>query len=232
MTKTKKMNYSASLFLVALLALTGCKTEKKKEESKPEKEKTILEKVAYAHGYDNWKKVNEIKFTFNVDRDTSHFERTWIWWPKTNRVTSISGVDTLTYDRKEMDSIAHKNHGGFINDKFWFLAPYQLVWDSDNITYEYFETAEAPIAKTPMHKLTIVYGSDGGYTPGDAYDFYFGEDYLLKEWVYRKGNQAEPSMGTTWEDYMDEGGLKMAKMHKNEDGSFKLHFTDIAVKTD
>ncbi|MGP1992648.1 hypothetical protein D9V96_012250 [Zobellia laminariae] len=82
-----------------------------------------------------------------------------------------------------------------------------------------------------MQKLTVVYKQDGGYTPGDAYDFYFGDDYLIKEWVFRKGNQAEPSMSTTWEDYTDVGGLKVAKMHQNEDGSFKLYFTNLEVKT-
>ncbi|WP_368662417.1 hypothetical protein [Zobellia laminariae] len=66
---------------------------------------------------------------------------------------------------------------------------------------------------------------------GDAYDFYFGDDYLIKEWVFRKGNQVEPSMSTTWEDYTDVGGLKVAKIHQNEDGSFKLYFTNLEVKT-
>ena len=30
-----------------------------------------------------------------------------------------------------------------------------------------------------------------------------------------------------WEDYMDVNGLKIARMHQNEDGSFKLYFTNI-----
>lgn len=47
---------------------------------------SILEKVANAHGLQNWKNVEEIKFTFNVDRDTTHFERTWIWKPKTSDI--------------------------------------------------------------------------------------------------------------------------------------------------
>ena len=48
-----------------------------------------------------------------------------------------------------------------------------------------------------MQKLTIVYGDEGGYTPGDAYDFYFGDDHIIKEWVFRKGNATEPSTMTT-----------------------------------
>ncbi len=192
-------------------------------------EESILEKIANAHGFKNWKDVKEIKFTFNVDRDTTHFERTWVWKPKTNDITAITAEKKLDYNWTDMDSTAHKTNSGFINDKFWLLAPFQLIWDAGNINHEHIMTAEAPISKKQMQKLTIVYGNEGGYTPGDAYDFYFEDDYVIKEWVYRKANQKEPSMTNTWEDHLDIYGLKISKMHQNKDGSFKLYFTDIEV---
>lgn len=192
-------------------------------------EEGILEKVANAHGIQNWGSINEIKFTFNVDRDTSHFERTWIWKPKTNDITAITPEKTLTYNWADMDSVAYKTNGGFINDKFWLLAPFQLQWDADNITHEHLLVAEAPISKKPMQKLTIVYGSEGGYTPGDAYDFYFGEDYVIQEWVFRKANQKEPSLITSFEAYKETNGLKIATKHQTGDGSFKLYFTGLEV---
>lgn len=194
-------------------------------------EGNILEKVANAHGLQNWKNVKEIKFTFNVDRDTTHFERTWIWKPKTNDITSITTESTLEYNWADMDSVAHKTNSEFINDKYWLLAPYQLIWDSKNISHDHASNIEAPISKEKMQKLTIVYGSEGGYTPGDAYDFYFRNDFIVKEWVFRKANQPEPSMITTFEDYEEVNGLKIAKMHKMADGNFKLFFTDVEVKT-
>ena len=193
-------------------------------------EETILEKVANAHGLQNWANVEEIKFTFNVDRDTSHFERTWVWKPTTNDITAITADETLKYNWADMDSVAYKTNGGFINDKFWLLAPFQLKWDANNITHEHALSQEAPISKKTMQKLTIVYGSKGGYTPGDAYDFYFGDDFIIKEWVFRKGNAPTPSMTTTFEDYENFNGIKLAKMHKMAEGNFKLYFTDIEVK--
>lgn len=217
---------------LGLILIIGCKDEKKASPTEIQRELTILEELAHAHGFENWNKVHELKFTFNVDRDTSHFERTWIWKPKMNEVTAINATDTLTYLRKEeMDSVAHKTNGGFINDKYWLMAPINILWDKNSIDYEHSQNVEAPISKKPMQKLTVVYGSEGGYTPGDAYDFYFGDDFIVKEWVFRKGNQAEPSLITTWEDYVEMGGLKIAKMHQKADGSFKLYFTDVAVKT-
>ena len=221
-----------SLLYFLLFALPfSCKTDKKTAVTAVEVELTVLEKIANANGIGNWKNVDELQFTFNVDRDTSHFERTWIWKPKTNDIMAISKSDTLSYNWSKMDSVAYKTNGGFINDKYWLLAPFNLVWDKDNFTHSYTEQEIAPISKKAMDKLTIVYGSEGGYTPGDAYDFYYGEDYLVKEWVFRKGNQAEPSLITTWEDYVEIGGLKIAKMHKNNEG-FTLYFSDIKVSAD
>lgn len=234
--------------LLGIVFFTSCKTDTKTENSTDtisknstadatesrNTETTIVEKIAQANGIDHWKSVEELKFTFNVDREGNpHFERSWIWKPKTNEVTALSAEDTLTYNRKDtdMDSTTYKTNGNFVNDKFWLMAPINIMWDENSITTEHTADVEAPISKNPMQKLTVTYGNEGGYTPGDAYDLYFGDDFIVQEWVFRKGNQEEPSMTTTWEDYTDKGGLKIAEMHQNEEGNFKLYFTGIEVTT-
>ncbi len=224
------MKYSLIITIICGIGLIACKAEKKQEKPTIEKELSLIEKVAYKSGFENWYNVDVLQFTFNVDRDTSHFERTWIWSVSKNQVTAISTKDTITYNRSKMDSVTTKINGGFINDKYWLLAPFNLIWDNGNYTPMHKENEIAPISKKPMNKLTIVYGSEGGYTPGDAYDFFFEDDYLIKEWVFRKGNQPEASLVTTWEDYIEKGGLIIAKMHKNDEG-FKLYFSNIEVKT-
>ena len=128
-----------------------------------------------------------------------------------------------------MDSIAHKTNGNFINDKFWLLSPYQLAWDAKNVTHTHKTKVKAPLSKKTMQMLTIVYGSEGGYTPGDAYDFYFEDDLIVQEWTFRRGNQEEPSMITTFEDYKKLNGLNIATMHQMDNGKFKLYFTDLEV---
>lgn len=196
-------------------------------------EPSLVKKIAMANGYENWKNIEELRFTFNVDRgENPHFERSWVWKTKTNEVTMMTAEDTVSYDRKvkELDSTASKANSSFINDKYWLLAPINILWDESNITTEHTQETKAPLSKEPMQKLSVVYGSEGGYTPGDAYDFYFGDDLVVKEWVFRKGNQDDPSMITTWEDYEEVGGLKIAKMHKDESGDFKLYFTDVAAE--
>ncbi|MEZ2415923.1 hypothetical protein ACA086_13250 [Muriicola sp. E247] len=209
-----------------LLFLLACKTDKK---ITPVKEETILEKVANAHGIDRWNDVKEIRFTFNVDRDTMHFERHWVWNTRSQEVQGISRGDTILYNRKAVDSLSKKADAAFINDKYWLLAPINIFWDQNNLTYKFEENALAPISNDSLSKLTVVYGNEGGYTPGDAYDFYMGDDYKIREWVFRKSNSPEPSSITTWEDYADLNGLSISRMHKNKEGNFSLYFTNVEV---
>jgi len=219
--------------LVVLTLLSGCKEQQKTAIEKVETPATALsipEQIANANGFTNWKKVNNIKFTFNVDRESSHFERSWSWAPKSNDVVFMTREDTIKYNRKAVDTVLAKTDAGFVNDKFWLLAPYQLVWDKNSYTYKHQASATAPMSQTAMQKLTIVYGNEGGYTPGDAYDFYFGDDFVIKEWAFRKGNQEEPNMVTSWEDYQDFNGLSIATMHKRSDEDFKLYFTGVSVE--
>lgn len=220
---------------LAFLTGFGCKESPKPEtaeQAQTPKPKNLLEKLAEKHGYGHWQDVAQIRFTFNVDRGGNHFERTWIWDPRENRVTRITDADTLTFLRASVDSTLMQADAAFINDKYWLLAPYQWVWDQQSFSHTFEQEAEAPISGTPMQKLTIVYGSEGGYTPGDAYDFYLDRDSVLREWVYRKGNQPEPSLATTWDAYETQAGLKLSLNHENADKSFRLYFTGVQVETD
>lgn len=215
--------------LILLLFVAFALSCKQKEATKTiEQESSTAEKIANAHGFEHWKDVSELHFTFNVDRDTIHFERSWIWKPKSEDVIMISGKDTIVYNRKNMDSISMSADQNFINDKYWLLAPFQLVWDNSATISETI-TTEAPISKTQLKQITITYKKEGGYTPGDAYDLYFSDDFLLQQWVYRKGNSKEPSMMTTWEDYEDFNGITISKAHKRPDANWTLHFTNIKV---
>lgn len=219
------------LFTLSVLSFfLSCKSDKKEEQTLPNETKTltIAEKIANANGYDNWKDVSQIEFTFNVDRDTSHFERSWTWKPKIGDIKMISGKDSISYNQKTMDSLSINADKGFINDKYWLLAPYQLVWDTSATVSESSKEI-APISKSELNKITLTYPNNGGYTPGDAYDFYYDDGFIVREWNYRQGNAVEPSMSTTWEDYEDFNGIKIAKMHKKPEGKWNLYFTNIKV---
>ncbi len=227
---------SLVLCLLVLTAFSACK-EKKEVETSPDAvseapvaEMDTLEQLAAQYGFSQWDQVNEIRFTFNVDRPGGHSERSWSWKPKQGEVTMMTETDTVTYLRSEVDSTLTGTDAGFINDKYWLLAPYQWVWDRESFTYSLEKGIPAPLSGAPSDKLTIVYGSEGGYTPGDAYDFYLGADSMITEWAFRKGNQPEPNLITTWEGYEEHNGLKISTMHQGMDGNFKIYFTGVSVR--
>ena len=211
----KKLIY----ILFTTVLFISCKKETKKAvKIKP---LSIAEKIAHAHGFENWKNVSEIQFTFAGNRS-------WIWKPKLNDITLTTSKDTISYNRKSMDSLSLKVDRAFINDKFWLLIPFQLVWDQ-GITISKPLKAKAPISNTETNKITLSYSNKGGYTPGDAYDIFYGEDYIIKEWAFRKGNKPEANLINTFENYQDFNGIKLALDHKKGEGDWNLKLTNVQV---
>ena len=210
------------LILFIICINISCKQEKNNQpETKP---LTIGQKIANAHGFENWKHVSEIQFTFAENRN-------WIWKPKSDNITLTTNKDTISYNRKNMDSLSLNADRAFINDKFWALIPFQLVWD-EGITISEPIKAEAPVSKTETNKITLTYSNEGGYTPGDAYDIYFDDDYLIKEWAFRKGNSPEAGLINTFENYQDYNGIKIALDHKKGEGEWNLKLTNVKMTLD
>lgn len=221
---------SVYIGLLCLVLVASCKSETSKaQQTEEEKPLTIAENIANAHGFQNWKNVSEVKFTFQVDVDTIKGKgRSWVWQPKTNTVTMTAGEKTVTYKRNNIDSTLVSADRAFINDKYWLFVPFQLVWDS-SATISTPSPMEAPISQKSMNMITITYPNKGGYTPGDAYDLFYDDNYIIQEWNYRKNNAETPSLSTTFENYQDFNGIKIAKDHKKDNGSWNLNFTDVQI---
>lgn len=218
------------LFFSLFALLTGCKSDKNQESTVDTTDiKTIPERIAEAHGIDQWDLVSTIEFTFAVDRDTIKGSgRSWKWIPQTKTVSLVTPDEVITYNTSEIDSTVMAADRAFINDKFWLLIPFQLVWDKGANISEPI-SAQAPISGTAMDQITITYPSQGGYTPGDAYDIYFDENYIIREWTFRRGNDPKPTLSTTFEDYEDFNGLKIATSHKRNGEGWNLKFRDVRV---
>ena len=214
-----------------LLLLAGCKNEPEKKdifETSTSNAKTIATKIAYANGFKNFKKVNQLNFTFNVKvNDTVRSQRSWKWYPKENKIELTEKGETISYVKKDtLDEQAKAADQKFINDTYWLLFPYQLMWSK--FESKFSPMAIGPISQKQMQGLTINYSGNGGYTPGDTYHLYFLEDLIIKEWTYESAGGR--TFSTTWEDYETFNGITISKMRKNQDGSFQVYFTNIEVK--
>ncbi len=214
------------LFLLSFLwMISSC-------EQKSQMPDTLPFKVAKAYGIENFDKVNSIAYTWNVQRDSVNvLSRDWKWNIK-DRTVYYSGPDTTYTYSLDADSLP-KADGGFINDKYWLMFPFQLAWDT-GYTFESFENVPAPISGKNSTKLTILYNSGEptspgmGYTPGDAYDLYLNEDLLITEWVFRRGNGVD-GRPVTWDNVQDFGPIKFATDHSNDSGQRFIWFSNIEV---
>ena len=224
-----------SLLFLAVTLLMSCKNDQNSQETvnngstEPREEMTPQKEIAMANGLKEFDNIENLEFTFNVEvNDTLRSSRHWKWNTKTGKISMTEKDSTTTYTKNDSVSESDKYiDQRFINDTYWLLFPYQLEWSDANIS-KVSEKA-APISGDTLQMLTASYPSEGGYTPGDSYDIYFNEDNMIQEWVYKSAN-GKREMPTTWEDYEDHKGLKIAKMHQSPDGSFKLFFTDIKVE--
>ncbi|WP_424495026.1 hypothetical protein [Salinimicrobium sp. GXAS 041] len=210
------------LLLLFVIALVSCN-------SSGEKDQRIVDQIAQAHGLNAFQDAEEIRYTFNVRvNDTLRTSRAWTWRPKEKTATLTTADSTVTYNYETEAAKHETTDQRFINDKYWLLYPFQLAWDDMEYTHE--KQAPAPISGEIMQKVTVTYSEGAGYTPGDMYEIYFGEDLILREWVYIPGGEKERAFATTWESYNDLNGLKIATMHRSGDGSFELFITDLQVK--
>jgi len=198
---------------------------------------SMAEKVANAYGFKNFAKVKSVAFTFNVKTKGKVISRSWYWEPGTNKVTykgSDKNGQPMTYsyvtgsiDKK--DTVRSFVDAKFINDQYWLLFPFHLIWDNKA------EITDAGKRHYPINKnkeadcLIVKYpASAGGYTPGDIFELYIGKDNLIHEWIYRAGGKKDGRI-LTWEDYKNFNGLYISTVHNVADKTFKLWFSNIKV---
>ncbi len=206
-----------SLFMVS--ALSGCAMFGGGEPSPPGVA------LAERYGLDAWDEVERIEFTFAVDRGEERgTRRTWSWDVAGNTFTARPGQDDArTVSLDDVPEDAQREHRGFINDSYWLLFPYYIVW-SDNEVIDHGVTT-MPGGDDPAHKLTVLYPAEGGYTPGDAYDLYVNPDSgLIEAWVFRRGN-GDGGGAVSWENEVTFNGVTFATDHHGTPrGGFRLFF--------
>lgn len=222
------------ILLLTLVCFLACQSEKKKSEDKgkskqnsPQKELTILDKIANAYGYKNWSDVEQVNFSFVVNPGENEMSRQWTWLPQTNKVTLTQGNEMTTYDKSNVMEEFKKTDKAFVNDSFWLLFPFHLLWD--DIEYEVEDAVVSPINQLESQKLIVKYPEQGGYTPGDRYEVYLDKNHHILEWSYHPGGQENPALINTFEDLEDFNGIKINMTHNNPDSGFKLIFRNVSI---
>jgi len=201
-------------------------------------EQNVRLSVAKAYGFQSWDQVQQLRFTFNVQRGANHVARSWVWEPKADRV-SFTGTDQqgqpvkLTYLRRELNAQPapqiKETDPHFINDQYWLLFPFHLAWDQA-AKVEDTGSHKLPIGPGSTRSIAVTYPPNGGYTPGDIYELFVGGDGRIVQWIYRRSGAAKPTLVATWEEHRHLGPLVVSLNHRGAARDFRVWFTDVAVK--
>ncbi len=175
--------------------------------------------IETATGQQAWKDVGVVSFTFRGGRS-------WLWDRTRGLVRLVDDQGTVlidTWDRGGfvIDSDGHdvdvsQSQGrlqdawsGFINDTFW-LNPMATFRNNG---------AQRELVNFDGHRALVLRYDNGGVTPGDTYLFFVDDNGLPTRW--KMWVQALPVRGfeTTFEEWVDVGGARLASMHRGPAGS-------------
>ncbi len=201
----------------------------------------IAEQMAKTYGLDSFGQIEGIRYTFNAELPGVELSRTWEWNPKTDTV-SYEGKDKegkpikVTYQRSQLssqsDAIKNEIDPAFLNDQYWLLFPFHVVWDiSATVTDEGMQ--KLPLGNGSAERVVVKYPSEGGDSPGDTWELYVGADKRIEEFIFHRGGTRKPSVViATWADHKKAGPLLISTDHRGTaDGKpLRISLSDVSVK--
>lgn len=210
--------------LVLILCLLACPAIADDGES-------LAERVATACGVDAWSNVERVAFTWS--HHPSGNDRSYAWTPADHAVTMSFRDRTVTIDTQAVESEDERQaHSAFVNDHYWMMFELRLAWDEG---VEFTDLGERAVPGFDdlgkRRALRVHYTGDGGYTPGDAYVLYLGDDLRPVAWAFHRGGAEQPSLVTTREGWTSAAGLHFPTRFRTSDGETFISITDVAVET-
>lgn len=186
--------------------------------------------LAKAHGLNEWNQVETLEFTFHVNKKPP-VNRHWQWNVKEESVTRTIGEKSQTVQLNALngkdDTQVHKQ---FINDTFWLLFPFSIVWSSPSVTEHGAAEVEIDGESVTTQKLTATWPAGEGYTPGDAYDLFLTEDNTILGWTFRKAN-APKGKFFAWKEPVDLGPIRIYKSYSPAGSATPLiEMRDLRIK--
>jgi hypothetical protein len=222
------------LFGALFLGVLGLPVSVSAQERSP-----IVEQIAQTYGVDSWGQVEAIRFTFNLE--PPKLSRSWVWEPQADRII-YDGPDKdgkpvkITYSRSQLASqsafVKEMVDPAFINDQYALMLPLHFAWDT--VTVQDAGMQKGHLVKGSARKVVVKYPSDGGgYTPGDTWDLFLGDDGRIREVVLHHGGTAKPSLAyVTWAGHKQAGPLLFSLDKRGTADGKPIHifYTNVAVK--
>lgn len=193
----------------------------------------LADKVATAAGIETWSRLATLRFTFRViPRD---MVRTHAWDIASGTVEVTNAGATRSIPTAGVVDAADAERAGahqaFVNDSYWLLFCLHVRWDDATLT----DLGRVAVPQLPdlgeRPALAVQYPTQGGYTPGDRYVLYLGDDHLPVAWAFHKAAAEAPSLVVRWLDWKDLHGVKVPTRFTTPDGKDFIRFEDVAATT-
>lgn len=185
----------------------------------------LAEAVWKASGGEHWPSVQAIDFTFAVEKGGQTVlsaEHHWDVAAQTDHVKWKDKDVTVDLLSPAADENAKAAYARWVNDSYWLLAPLKLKDRGVHLAVE----DRRKIDGADREVLHLSFGTIG-LTPNDQYKLYIDPaTKLVTSWDYMP--KPGESMHSTWTDYQESGGLKLATDHKM-DGGVRIRILNLKV---
>ena len=224
--------YRRSLLL--LLPLLICASPAFAQDPAPDA-RDLARQVAEAAGLKAWDEVGTFSFSFVFA--PKNVSRSYVWRVREGMVDVTDNGTTITVrvsgplPTERVTKEYLEAHQRFVNDSFWALPALHLVWDAGT-TVEDLGEVEVPGVPALLKRRAIKLSYDpngAGYTPGDAYVYYLGDDHYPVAWAFHRQGAAEARFVAEWRNPRDVGGLKVVEQYWAMGGALNLQIQDAQV---
>jgi hypothetical protein len=197
----------------------------------------VRQRIAEAYGFDGFEKITSIQYQMDLEEDGELVTRKWIWTPKTDVVLYqgiASQLYATEYKRKALAQKPSARHSKidawFVEDQFWLLFPFHLVWDGQ-AKVEVVGRKFTPIGWQRALDIRVTYPpAQGTQTPGDVYELFVDDDYRLLQWVHLPTGDPKAAVASTWEGLRRVGPIFVATEHRGKGGKFSRTFSHVSVQ--
>lgn len=187
-------------------------------------------------GMDGWKKVNALRFNFQVEQEGAppravkhlwdrkgwrdHVEGTKdkkpiVAWIDLTSKNGAAWLDGKKLEGEELKQAMEWAYGRWVNDTYWLVMPFKIFDPGVNLKYE---------GQKNGHDVLHVSFGKVGLTPGDQYWVYVNpKTGMIDQWVFLLEGEKEKE-SFDWKDYGDYGGVKLSKVKESPDKKFRIRF--------
>jgi len=197
--------------------------------------KQAAKKVAEAYGIASFQQISRMRFTFHLQQDTLQVRREWIWNPKTGQAELVASDSNGTPPVNSRNAIfspageeARAVDSMFIHDQCRLLFPFHLAWDKKVIML-IEEHQPLPVGKGYARRLSLIYPSRGGYTPGDVYRVYINRRNHIVQLEYYCRGEGTAGTITKWTRERKVGPLLISMDRPGAEKHFRIWFTDVSI---